>query len=150
MDIVSKKKRSLMMSGISGKNTRPEITVRKILYGHGFRYRINKSEMAGKPDIVLPKYRSLIFVHGCFWHRHNCSLFKWPSSNPEFWKRKILSNVERDKNNIQKLENDGWRICTVWECSIKGKKANEIARAGDRIVKWLLSGSEKLVLKGKK
>lgn len=108
------------MSRIRSKDTKPEEIVRKYLFSHGFRYRKNDSRYPGKPDIVLPKYRTVIFVNGCFWHKHEgCKYFVWPKSNPEFWRNKIENNVLRDKENYAKLAKDGWKIIVIWECELK-------------------------------
>lgn len=120
-DVVSPEKRSKMMAGIKGKNTKPEILVRKALHARGFRFRLHKTELAGKPDLVLSKYKTVVFVHGCFWHAHACRLFKWPKSNPEFWRNKILGNKERDRQNVARLIKDGWRVFVVWECALRGR-----------------------------
>lgn len=121
-DIFSKAKRSEIMSKISGKETKPEILVRKFLFAQGFRYRKNDKKLVGKPDIVLPKYKTVIFVHGCFWHGHkNCPKAALPTTNREFWENKIGGNIERDKANQQKLKNLGWKIITIWQCRIKNK-----------------------------
>jgi DNA mismatch endonuclease (patch repair protein) len=121
-DIFSKAKRSEIMSKISGKETKPEIIVRKYLFSQGFRYRKNDKKLAGKPDIVLPKYKTVIFVHGCFWHSHkNCPKSALPMTNREFWETKIQRNVGRDKRNRQKLKNLGWKVITIWQCRIKNK-----------------------------
>lgn len=112
--------RSYNMSRIKCKNTKPEETVRKYLFSHGFRYRKNVKTMPGCPDIVLPKYKTVIFVNGCFWHMHlDCEKFKWPQSNADYWYKKITGNVERDKANYAKLEALGWNVIVVWECEIK-------------------------------
>lgn len=126
MDVHDKKTRSYNMSRIMGKNTKPEETVRKYLFSQGFRYRKNDKRLPGKPDIVLPKYRTVIFVNGCFWHKHEgCRYFVVPKTNTEFWMNKINRNVERDKENISKLESDGWKVITVWECELKPKIREE-------------------------
>jgi len=111
--------RSLNMSHIRSKNTIPEEIVRKYLFSKGFRYRKNVRQLPGCPDIVLPKYNTVIFVNGCFWHMHNCKRFVWPVSNEEYWHNKILRNVERDKTNYEKLSELGWKIILVWECELK-------------------------------
>lgn len=112
--------RSYNMSQIKGKNTKPEEIVRKYLFSRGFRYRINVAKLPGKPDIVLPKYKTVIFVNGCFWHMHQeCRYFVWPNHNAEFWKEKITSNAERDRRKRQELEELGWRVLIVWECQLK-------------------------------
>ena len=121
-DIFSKAKRSEIMSRISGKDTKPEIIVRKFLFSQGFRYRKNDKKLEGKPDIVLPKYKTAIFVHGCFWHFHkNCPKSALPTTNREFWEVKIHRNAERDKDNYKKLKNLGWKVITIWQCKIKNK-----------------------------
>lgn len=119
-DVHSKEIRSKNMSAIKGKNTSPEMIVRKALFSHGFRYRLHVSALPGKPDIVLPKYKTVIFVHGCFWHRHEgCRYATTPESNRDFWLEKLTANVQRDQMNYQKLQSMGWKIVLVWECELK-------------------------------
>lgn len=115
----TKEQRSYNMSRIRSKNNAPEEKVRKFLFSKGFRYRKNDKKLPGCPDIVLPKYKTVIFVNGCFWHKHNCKRFVWPSSNEEYWKKKILRNVERDELNIKGLKELGWKVLVVWECELK-------------------------------
>lgn len=115
----SKEVRSMNMSHIRSTNSKPEEIVRKYLFSQGFRYRKNVKKLPGCPDIVLPKYRTAIFVNGCFWHKHNCPRFVWPSSNQEYWRPKILRNVERDQRNTEDLKALGWNVITVWECELK-------------------------------
>ena len=123
-DVHSPETRSFNMSRIHGKDTKPEELVRKYLFSQGFRYRKNDKRLPGKPDIVLPKYRTVIFVNGCFWHMHeNCKYFVLPKSNVDFWKNKLEQNVERDKKSIISLEQAGWRVITIWECELKGSQA---------------------------
>lgn len=119
-DIVDQATRSRMMSGIRAKNTKGELLLRRGLHALGFRFRLHAPELPGKPDLVFPKYRAVIFVNGCFWHGHGCSLFKWPKSRQEFWTRKILGNQERDKRVHAAIADLGWRVGVVWECSWKG------------------------------
>ncbi len=120
MDVHSKETRSYNMSRIKNKNTKPEELVRKFLFSKGLRYRKNDKRLPGHPDIVLPKYKTVIFVNGCFWHGHQgCKYFVWPKSNEEFWKHKIGSNIERDKKNISALKQLGWNVLTIWECELK-------------------------------
>ncbi|WP_289227139.1 very short patch repair endonuclease [Parabacteroides goldsteinii] len=121
----TKQMRSYNMSRICNKNTKPEVTVRKFLFSQGFRYRKNVASLPGKPDIVLPKYKTVIFVNGCFWHMHNCGRFVWPSTNTDYWHNKILGNVERDKKNINQLQELGWNTIVVWEFELKKDKAEE-------------------------
>lgn len=118
-DVVDKATRSRMMSGIRAKDTRPEIFLRKGLHALGFRYRVHAKDIPGKPDIVLPKYRALIVVHGCFWHGHDCRYFKLPATSPEFWLSKIDSNRQRDERDFQNQQGQGWRVLTVWECAVR-------------------------------
>lgn len=115
----TKEIRSMNMSHIRSINTKPEETVRKYLFSKGLRYRKNVKNLPGCPDIVLPKYKTVIFVNGCFWHHHDCKRFKWPSTNENYWRNKINRNVERDAINNEKLRLSGWRILTVWECDLK-------------------------------
>lgn len=115
----TKEQRSYNMSRIRSKNNAPEEKVRKFLFSKGFRYRKNDKNLPGCPDIVLPKYKTVIFVNGCFWHKHNCKRFVWPSSNEDYWKKKILRNVERDEINIKELKDLGWKVLVVWECELK-------------------------------
>ncbi len=115
----SKEVRSKNMSHIRSTNSKPEEIVRKYLFSQGFRYRKNVKKLPGCPDIVLPKYHTVIFVNGCFWHKHDCPRFVWPSSNLDYWKPKILRNVERDQINTEKLRSLGWRVITIWECELK-------------------------------
>ena len=122
MDVHDKKTRSYNMSRIKGINTKPEEIVRKYLFSKGFRFRKNDKKLPGKPDIVLPKYRTIVFVNGCFWHKHEgCRYFVWPKNNAEFWKNKIESTVERDKRITAELKQQGWKIIVVWECQLKGE-----------------------------
>ena len=126
MDVHSKEVRSYNMSCIKGKGTKPEEMVRKYLFSHGFRYRKNDKRLPGTPDIVLPKYKTVIFVNGCFWHGHEgCKYFVWPKNNAEFWKAKILQNIERDKRDFERLENAGWKVIVVWECQLKKARSFE-------------------------
>ena len=125
-DIFSFQKRSDIMSKIGGKNTKPEILVRKFLFSKGFRYRINVKTLPGKPDIVLPKYKTIIFVNGCFWHGHNCKKGKLPSSNTDFWKEKISNNKSRDDKNSDLLIKLGWKVIIIWQCEISNVNNREI------------------------
>ncbi len=140
-DIVDRETRRRMMAGIRNKNTAPEMTVRRGLHAMGFRYRLHDKKLPGKPDLVFPKYSAAIFVNGCFWHGHGCHLFKWPSSRPSFWAKKISGNRKRDAETRRALQSTGWRVLVVWECALKGKAR---LRAGDvlgEIGGWLASGS---------
>lgn len=125
-DVHTPERRSYNMSRIRNKNTKPEELVRKFLFSQGFRYRKNDARLPGKPDIVLPKHKTVIFVNGCFWHKHEgCKYFVWPKNNAEFWHEKILSNVERDLRNYERLQQMGWNIIVVWECDLKKEVRSE-------------------------
>jgi DNA mismatch endonuclease (patch repair protein) len=118
-DIVDTATRSRMMAGIRGKNTKPELEVRRFLHRLGFRYRLHDRRLPGRPDIVLPKYRTVVFVHGCFWHQHpGCRLSARPDTNATFWRNKLRANVERDERDQTRLKELGWRPLTVWECAL--------------------------------
>lgn len=120
IDIVDPTTRSRMMAGIRGKDTSPEVIVRKGLHKAGFRYRLHDRKLPGRPDLVLPRFRALIFINGCFWHGHKCAIFKWPSTRAAFWRAKIRGNAERDSRNLKLCTSAGWRVLTIWECSLKG------------------------------
>ena len=142
MDVVSGPKRSKMMSGIRGANTRPEMMVRRLLFRAGYRYRLHFKGLPGRPDIVMPGRKIAIFVHGCFWHCHeNCRYFRIPSSNTEFWRGKLSSNVERDRKTCTLLAGAGWRVLTVWECSTRSEEALQSLKG--YLEKWL-EGSRRL------
>ena len=125
-DVHTPEQRSYNMSRIRSKNTKPEELVRKHLFSQGFRYRKNDVRLPGKPDIVLPKYKAVIFVNGCFWHAHEgCKYFVWPKNNEEFWRNKISGNTRRDSDNYTQLEQMGWHVIVVWECQLKKPIINE-------------------------
>ena len=129
------------MSGIKSKNTKPELIIRKALFGNGFRYRLHDKKLPGKPDLVLPKYRTVIFINGCFWHGHNCHLFKWPSTRKAFWKDKIGRNQSRDALAGRQLKKFGWNVIVVWECAIKGKSRIELPEVISSIESGILAGN---------
>lgn len=140
-DIVDTATRSKMMSGIKGKNTSPELFVRKALHARGFRFRIHVKDLPGKPDLVLPKYNAVVFIHGCFWHGHDCRYFKLPKTRPEFWVNKIEKNKLRDSENIRTLLLSGWRVIVIWECAIrKARKAEFQPPAIERIAMCVQGG----------
>ena len=136
------------MSGIRGKNTRNEVLIRKALFAKGFRYRINVGNLPGTPDIVLPKYRAVIMVHGCFWHGHDCDLFRLPKTRTGFWDKKISGNKERDRRNIEALVQSGWRVATVLECSIRGKNRSRLEDVIVLLENWLTSSRQTLQIRG--
>ena len=139
-DIVDPETRSRMMSGIRGKDTKPELALRRALHARGFRYRSHDKRLPGKPDLILPRFRAAIFVHGCFWHRHKgCKYATTPATRPEFWQSKFRENVERDQRNIDALLALGWRAAVVWECEIR-KDLGEAVACTER---WIKDGANK-------
>jgi DNA mismatch endonuclease (patch repair protein) len=134
-DVHDKATRSYNMSQIKGKNTKPEMLVRRFLHAHGFRYRLHVKDLPGKPDIVLPKYKTVIFVHGCFWHGHkHCNKAKLPNTRKEWWEQKITNNIKNGENSIDMLQKGGWSVVVIWECNLKA-----ISRVAtlERLVKLL-------------
>jgi DNA mismatch endonuclease (patch repair protein) len=127
-----------MMSGIRGQNTKPEILVRSLLHRQGFRFRLHVRELPGKPDIVLPRYRAAIFVHGCFWHGHDCPLYRLPGTRPDFWQDKINRNRASDRRARDALLAAGWRVAVVWECALRGSAA-DIGHVSQHLAGWLRS-----------
>ena len=119
MDVFSREKRSQIMSRVSGKNTKPELVVRSLLHNMGYRFRLHRKDLPGKPDIILPKYQKVIFVHGCFWHGHtDCSRSNRPTTNKKFWREKLDKNIERDKESIHNLKKLGWTVLVIWTCEV--------------------------------
>ena len=148
-DTVSPETRSRMMSGIRGKNTKPEMILRRGLHALGFRFRLHDKRLPGKPDLVFPKYRAVIFAHGCFWHGHDCHLFKWPSSRPEFWLAKINRNREVDTRSEALLAQDGWRQCIVWECAMKGRTRLPLEDLIAECALWLRTDLPRMEIPGR-
>jgi DNA mismatch endonuclease (patch repair protein) len=141
VDVVDKQTRSKMMAGIRGKDTRPEIRLRMALHANGFRFRLHDKRLPGRPDIVLPKWRVAIEVHGCFWHRHEgCRYASTPATRPEFWAEKFAANVARDKRNIEKLQEAGLRPVVIWECWLRGKDISELVNS---LSAWIRSETQK-------
>ena len=137
-DIVDQQTRSRMMAAIRGKDTKPELALRRALHARGFRFRLHSKAVRGRPDLVLPKYRAVVFVHGCFWHRHEgCRYTTPPSTRQEFWQAKFTANVARDAAVRGKLLKDGWRVATVWECALR--KPDQIVASIDSLSAWLRS-----------
>jgi DNA mismatch endonuclease, patch repair protein len=142
VDVVDTATRSRMMSGIQSKNTRPEILVRKGLHARGLRYSLHAKDLPGKPDIVMPKWKVAIFVHGCFWHWHGCALSKLPSSNTEFWTAKLTANKNRDEMTGKKLRQAGWRVAIIWECNTRGTSAaRQLPKLLDDLSNWIRADS---------
>lgn len=136
VDVICPAVRSALMSRIRAKNTKPEVMVRKQLWARGFRFRLHAKELTGKPDLVLPKWKALVFVHGCFWHRHEgCPFFRLPKTRTDFWDGKLSANRQRDLVAIDELLGAGWRVAVVWECAVR-LDSNEMS---NRLAEWLAS-----------
>ena len=134
-DVFTRRKRSEIMRAVKGKDTVPEIRVRRLVHSLGYRYRLHVRELPGVPDLVFPRWRKVIFVHGCFWHRHRCSEGRsTPSSNSEYWQKKFIANKRRDAVHRRRLRNLGWEVLVIWECETKGHK---VAQLQDRIIEFL-------------
>jgi DNA mismatch endonuclease (patch repair protein) len=132
------------MAAIRSTNTTPEITVRKVLHAGGFRFRLHPRTMPGKPDLVLPRYRAAVFINGCFWHCHECSTFRWPATRAGFWRTKLLANRDRDTRVAKTLREDGWRVATVWECSLR--PASRATLTIPELERWIVSDRNELEL----
>lgn len=139
MDTVDKATRSKIMSSVGQRNTGAEIKIRKALHSFGLRYRLHYKSLPGSPDIVFPKYRAVIFVHGCFWHVHGCKYSMLPGTRREFWREKFEANKKRDSKNYDALTQRGWRVFVVWECLIKHRQENELRILCSEIFDWLKS-----------
>lgn len=137
MDIISPERRSALMSRIKGKDTKIELEVRRGLHALGFRYRLGGAGLPGRPDIVLPKYRTVVFVHGCFWHGHDCHLFRLPKTRTEFWKAKIDANRARDNQVAEQLKSLGWHVIDLWECSLRGVGLPQRQQVLDQLAEYI-------------
>lgn len=145
-DVMNTEKRSALMSRIRGKDTGPELLVRRGLWRAGFRYRLQVKELPGKPDLVLPKWRVTVFVHGCFWHRHNdCAYFRLPRTRPEFWAAKLQRNSERDASATSRLIQAGWRVAIVWECALRA----DTDKAGEILAAWITGDQGSIEITGR-
>ncbi len=136
-DKFDKKTRSRIMASVKNKNTKPEVNIRKALFAQGLRYRLHDKKLLGHPDLVFPKYKAIIFIHGCFWHHHDCRHGRLPTSNIDFWKKKLQGNAERDYQNIQKLEEMGWRVKVIWLCELKDKNMFFSNQDLDELIKFI-------------
>jgi DNA mismatch endonuclease, patch repair protein len=134
-----------MMSGIRGRDTNPELQIRRLLHAQGFRFRLHGKDLPGKPDIVFSRYGAVIFIHGCFWHGHDCHLFRWPSTRPEFWREKIASNQQRDYHAVEALKDLGWRVAIVWECALKGRTRRDEVVVARSLAAWLSKSNRKVL-----
>ena len=142
IDIVDTATRRRMMAGIKSSNTRPELFMRKGLHARGLRYRLGGSGLPGRPDLVLPKYKVALFVHGCFWHSHGCSAFKLPTTNVDFWRTKLGANIKRDSANVVDLLARGWRVAIVWECDLKVAMRGGSGDLHDTVRDWVMNYDE--------
>lgn len=149
MDVLTIEQRRLNMSRIRGKDTKPEMLLRRGLHAAGLRYRLHGEKLPGKPDMVFPKHRAVILIHGCFWHGHDCPLFKMPATRPDFWAKKISGNRERDVRTIKALRLAGWRLLTVWECSLKGPARRPVSEVVDSCSAFVRSNTQEGSLIGK-
>ena len=145
MDIVDKTTRSRIMSSVGQRNTAPEMKLRMVLHKTGLRYRLHEKKLPGSPDIVFPRFKAVLFVHGCFWHRHGCKATTTPGTNADFWRKKFDENIARDRRNIGALQDEGWRVAVIWECALKGKGALT-DRVAEQIHDWLISDSSESFL----
>ena len=136
------------MAAIRGSHTKPELTIRKALHAAGLRFRLHAKNLPGKPDLVLPRHRATVFVNGCFWHQHDCHLFKWPATRDEFWRTKIGRNVENDERATAALKKLGWRVGIVWECALKGKTRLDEGDAMQRLAAWIRSDEDSITIRG--
>jgi DNA mismatch endonuclease, patch repair protein len=148
-DIVAPETRSRMMAGIRGTNTKPELILRRGLHALGFRFRLHDRSLPGRPDIVLPRFRAVIFAHGCFWHGHNCHLFRLPATRTEFWEAKISRNREVDTRTSVALAQLGWRQGIVWECALKGRTRLPLEDVLGQCAAWLRSEARELEIRGR-
>lgn len=147
-DIVTPEVRSRMMAGIRGTNTKPELILRRGLHAKGFRFRLHDRKLPGRPDLVFPRYNAVIFAHGCFWHGHDCHLFKWPSTRPEFWQEKIDRNRTVDARSEIALAEAGWRQAIVWECALKGRARLPLEDVISACAQWLRSDRQRIEIRG--
>ncbi len=136
------------MAAIKGSHTKPELAIRRALHAAGLRYRLHAKELPGKPDLVFPRYKAVLFVNGCFWHRHDCHLFKWPASREDFWREKIGRNVANDERAIASLKEEGWRVGVIWECALKGRTRLDQPETMQRLASWIKSEEQAITIRG--
>lgn len=137
-----------MMSGIRARDTKIEIAIRKALFARGFRYRTDVRTLPGRPDIVLPRWKAVVLIHGCFWHAHDCGLYKIPATRPDFWRNKLEGNRERDRSNEAALLGDGWRVAVVWECALRGRGEAALINVFDQLAAWIRGADQLIELRG--
>lgn len=137
------------MAAIRGSHTKPELLVRRAMHAAGLRFRLHARDLPGKPDLVFPRWHAVVLVNGCFWHQHDCHLFKWPGTRQDFWRAKIGRNVANDARAIQSLREAGWRVGVVWECALKGRTRLDETEAMQRLAGWIRSDDAILTVRGK-
>ena len=139
-DVLTPEQRRVVMGRIRGKDTKPELLIRRGLHAQGLRYRLHKTDLPGRPDMAFPKCRAVVFIHGCFWHGHECSLFRWPKTRATFWADKLNRNRQRDQDTLVAMAAAGWRVLVIWECALKGRHRKDLAD--------VLTAAREFVLKG--
>src|ERR1035438_919345 len=148
VDVLTPEQRRLNMSRIRGRDTKPELLLRRGLHSRGLRFRLHRKDLTGCPDLVFPRFRAVIFVHGCFWHGHKCHLFKLPETRRAFWKKKIFGNADRDRRAVEILRSERWRVLTVWECALRGRGHLEMSKILSRVESFLTGNRIVLEMKG--
>ncbi len=136
------------MSRIRGRDTKPELLLRRGLHARGLRFRLNRKDLPGRPDLVFPRYRAVIFVHGCFWHNHDCPMFKWPATRVEFWRKKIQGNRERDSAVLATLAKENWRVLIIWECALRGPRRRPLENIIQEVIGWFEGSDRAGVIQG--
>jgi DNA mismatch endonuclease, patch repair protein len=147
-DVHNPETRSRNMAAIRASNTKPEMVVRRAVHAAGLRYRLHVRTLPGKPDLLFPRHQAVVFVNGCFWHRHDCHLFRWPATRREFWREKLDRNVASDARAIAALHSAGWRVATVWECALKGRTKLTQSQPMQPLIDWIRSGDQTLTIRG--
>ncbi|MDP3460023.1 MAG: very short patch repair endonuclease [Hyphomonas sp.] len=147
-DVHDRATRSRNMAAVRGRDTKPELIIRKGLHAAGLRYRLHVKDLPGKPDLVFPKHRAAMFVHGCFWHGHACALFTLPVTRAEFWQEKIAGNISRDESAATRLHELGWRVAVVWECALRGRDRLSLTDVLDELASWIRSDAARLSIAG--
>lgn len=146
VDVLTPTQRHLNMSRIKGRDTKPEMLVRRGLHARGLRYRLHDKSLPGSPDLVFPKYRTTVFIHGCFWHAHGCVLFKQPATRSAFWAAKLKANIQRDQKVVQVLQADGWRVLLIWECALRGRGKIALSQIVELIDNWIREGDGRALM----
>lgn len=148
MDVHDAGTRSRNMAAIRSTDTKPELQIRRAMHAAGLRFRLHVKELPGRPDLVFPRFRAVVFVNGCFWHRHDCHLFRWPATRLEFWHQKLNRNVEKDADAISQLQATGWRVGIVWECALKGRTRLDAGEAMRQLAEWVRSNETIISIRG--